>query len=113
MTIDFSKPITTLDGRAVRILCTDRASEYPIVGLLEDNQTIEVWTSTGKRHPSGLNDNLSLINPPVKRRGWVAIYVNKGAIKVHTVVFNDDHTAQDNCPAASAIVQLPEWEGPA
>jgi hypothetical protein len=34
--LDFSKPVTTRDGRKVRILCTDAPGRWPVVGYACD-----------------------------------------------------------------------------
>lgn len=70
MSIDFTRPITTRDGRAVRILCTDRkGTEHPIVGLVaqKDIEELYHWTSSGFYNRFGTFTTLDLINPPVKK----------------------------------------------
>lgn len=74
MNIDFTKPVQTRDGRAVRILCTDRTgSNRSIVGLVvcwDGTDILYEWftdggvtqsRATGRQYPD------DLINVPQKR----------------------------------------------
>lgn len=66
----------TLDGRSVRIICTD--SKYPgkpLVALIESNFTCCIFYGLdGKFNLSNSDNQNDLINLPVKREGWVNIY---------------------------------------
>ena len=116
MTLDFTKPITTRDGRAVRILCTDGPGECPVVGFIKGATGPGCWYAHGA--PQGTNGVAtgpdSLINPPVKRRGWVNLYLT-GAGRV--VTSTDVHETEESAKILSmnygfkkvATVQLPEW----
>lgn len=81
--LDFNKPITTRDGRAVRILCTDRkaTSNWPVVGLVMESNGREIvrfWSIGGKVNPDSIHPSGSdLINPPppkVKLQRYVNVY---------------------------------------
>ena len=114
MTLDFTKPITTRDGRAVRILCTDwnYYGGCPVLGLVSVNFGIEVlesWTIEGKRQRSH-TENGDLINPPAKRRGWIHIYKVDGVFITSSDIM--DIQERSNDPRCVATVQLPEWECP-
>ena len=111
MTIDFSKPITTRDGRAVRILCTDGPHpEFKVIGIIEGCVYVNYWSVDGKHCSQGTPRLAAcdLINPTVKRRGWVAIY-RRLSIEG---IFETEAVAKEACPRAMVIVQLPEWEEP-
>lgn len=46
--IDWSKPIKTIDGKSVRVLCTNGPNSlYPIVVIIEDNIDIVVLNRDG------------------------------------------------------------------
>lgn len=78
MTIDFTKPVQTRDGRPVRIICTDaKNSTHPIVGVV-------VSTSDGKEYPrcwtkegefiSGRGElDMNLIQVPQRHKHYEAI----------------------------------------
>lgn len=75
MSIDFTRPVTTRDGRPVRILYTDKSGEYPIVGLvMEGNyEAIRQWLPNGRNYKpldSSWENPLDLINPVKK------VYIN-------------------------------------
>lgn len=49
--IDFNKPVKQIDGKSVRILCTDAKTEnYPVLGLTTENgmEFVNSWTKKGK-----------------------------------------------------------------
>ena len=83
--LDFTKPITTRDGRKIRILCTDGPNkEYPIVGYV-DNDIFEYhWKSNGS-YLVLRQDSNDLINPPIKRKVefWVNVYPDGMEMRVH------------------------------
>ena len=109
MTLDFSKPITTRDGQAVRILCTDGPGERPIVGIV--GVSAKQWGLDGG-YVRGMPDHGSnLINPPVKRRGWVNLYRGHGgSILSGFYVYETEAEARAHSDNTMTTVQLPEWE---
>ena len=71
--VDLTKPVQTRDGRAVRILCTDRKhSDHPVVALVKCHDFQERCYSFGPdgRHLVGLGRDLDLdldlVNVPPK-----------------------------------------------
>lgn len=82
--LDLTKPVQTHDGRPVRILCTDAAGEYPVVGIEKDGEkdTVRRWTKDGRfaTYSRGPHSH-DLINVPVKRRltGWLNVYPDREA----------------------------------
>lgn len=74
MSIDFTRPITTRDGRPVRILCTDRkGTEHPIVGLVLEatgEEGVTCWCENGDWLRATNTSNWDLINPVKK------VYIN-------------------------------------
>ena len=120
MTIDFSKPITTRDGRAVRILCTDGPhSEFKVIGICSGDMTTSYWSVDGKYCSQGTPrlEACNLINPPVKRRRWVKVMKSDRApsgFEVSGYIFNTKEEAEQAVIYSPVIayVQLPEWEEP-
>ncbi|NCX56508.1 MAG: hypothetical protein EBW87_04835, partial [Burkholderiaceae bacterium] len=79
MKLDFNKPITTRDGRKVRILCTDGPNpKFPVVGCIEGVRTVYEWRENGifDEWDKDLKRECDLINPPIKRKVefWVNIF---------------------------------------
>jgi hypothetical protein len=76
MTIDWSKPVQTRDGRKVRILCTDGPdTKYPVVGFAAES-TLHQWAIDGRFLMHGEESRHDLINAPerIKRKVWVNVY---------------------------------------
>lgn len=69
----------TRDGRPVRVLCTDAAGDFPVVGLVKTysggRDVPMAWTDRGEHEATGFPERaLDLIPVPVKRTGWVNLY---------------------------------------
>ena len=80
MTIDFSKPVRTKAGTPVRIICTDREGEYPVIGLIRVQGTyrwiedIRTWTIDGEAYVGSTNNNNDLENTPQEMSRWMNLY---------------------------------------
>ena len=115
MTLDFTRPITTRNGRAVRILCQDGPGVCPIIGIIEGSNGPTEWYADGSPQGSfgASTGAASLINPPVKRRrGWVVLtkHPHPGWVTTRNV-FDDEIFAKKHAILVGGIaVQLPEWE---
>ena len=70
------REVVTRDGRKVRILCTDRKGDTPIIALVNDaNDGQEygyAFYSDGKFFRDG-GDELDLFFAPEKHEGWIII----------------------------------------
>lgn len=81
--LDLTKPVQTRDGRPVRILCTDRKGEFPIVGLIAsnyDDDIVRCWPVSGIYDLDRLR-HLDLINvPPKPVKYFVNVYRNMNGI---------------------------------
>lgn len=70
------REIVTRDGRKVRILCTDRKGDTPIIALVQDaNDGQEygyAFYSDGKLFRDG-NEESDLFFAPEKHEGWIII----------------------------------------
>lgn len=77
MTIDFTKPVQTRDGQPVTILTTKREHAlYPVVGMVNDEEVL-VFTAEGCLFDDGMEDDMDLVNVPVKQEFWINIYHNE------------------------------------
>ena len=78
------RKVVTRDGRKVRILCTDRKGDTPIIALVNDaNDGQEygyAFYSDGKSFRDG-GDELDLFFAPEKHEGYVNVY--------RSVVYNE------------------------
>ena len=77
-----SKKIITRDGRNVRIICTDREGDCPIVALVEKHdQTIDIVEGIFTYPKSGIFMNsvpsdVDLFFDSKKHECWVNVYMN-------------------------------------
>ena len=75
---DPSRKVVTRDGRAVRIICTDRKGATPIIALVNDGLSEELghaFYSDGKIF-SDEDNELDLFFAPEKHEGWINIYAD-------------------------------------
>ena len=76
-----SRKVVTRAGNSVRILCTDRKGDYPIIALVENCDSIDEsvcsYNKNGIFYTSGLSDNNNLFFAPEKHEGWINIYRNE------------------------------------
>lgn len=109
MAIDFTKPVQTRDGRAVRIYATDGGGEYPVHMATRDSDGM--WypgsrTEDGRVHRNG-DSPLDLINVPETRtvKAWIVVFDN-GSLQP----FTDEALAQQYAyacrPGLFAIVPI-------
>jgi hypothetical protein len=79
--LDLTKPITTSDGRAVRIVETDlNKPDYSLVAIVTEkdgSEWVSLWTKSGAYYAEETS-SLDLVNaPPPKRVGYVNIYLGR------------------------------------
>ena len=90
--IDWTKPVRTKDGRAVRVLCTDGPGDYPVVGFIDGVDGPECWHADG-RYFESFGDNRDLENAPqrIQREYWVNVYEDSGYDAIHD---SSEHAAE-------------------
>ena len=81
MTIDWTKPLQTRDGRKARVVATDIATkdEYTHAALVMDedgDESLETYTKEGLWWVSGGLQDKDLVNAPEKRSVWINAYDN-------------------------------------
>jgi hypothetical protein len=70
VSIDWTKPIQTRNGRKARLLCLDRTTEtgaYPVVALVTDsagNENAETFTRDGLFNETCKQHSINIINAP-------------------------------------------------
>lgn len=75
MSIDFTKPVQTKNGRKVRVFCTDRNDPYPVVVWFDDEKRTAFYTSEGRSF-IGAESPFDLMNVPeeVTVDTWLNFY---------------------------------------
>ena len=92
-----SRQVVTRDGRKVRILCTDRKGDTPIIALVNDaNDGQEygyAFYSDGKFFRDG-GDELDLFFAPEKHEGWMNLYKKGFGLVIGDLVRDSEETAK-------------------
>lgn len=64
--VDFTKPLQTRDGRSVTLVTTEGRGEYPVIGYIDGNDHVQVFTASGKYYSYGSESDSDLQNVPKK-----------------------------------------------
>lgn len=112
-------PIQTRDGRPARIICYNRKSrDYPIVCLItckdidHNNEQIELsynYTLEGKTSIHG-ETCYDLFMAPIKKEGWINLYVNKMSISCSPVCYPTEEDALKHKREGYIKTIKIEWE---
>ena len=72
---DPSRKVVTINGDSVRIICTDRLGEFPVIGLVRTDNTEEVtsYMNSGRAYREGPSE-CDLFFAPERKEGWVNVY---------------------------------------
>ena len=109
-----SRKLVTKGGINVRIICTDRLAEYPVVALLyfEENEGYsheQIVTYTRKGHFNmDFENSLDLFFAPEKHEGWVNVY-RIGGLGCRCIFDSEEKARQCADEGAIATVKI-EWE---
>jgi len=109
--IDWTKPVRTKDGRAVRVLCTDGLGDYPVIGLVDGERRCRTWTLDGGEL-TGTIGPCDLENAPqrIQREYWVNVYPS--GIGYNETKYLADEVRTSNCLACVKItIDCEEGEG--
>lgn len=76
MSLDFTKPVKTRDGRMVEIYTTTANGEYPVVGQVFGETYIRRWELNGLTPRSSGNSHLDLVQAPetIAVRAWLNVF---------------------------------------
>ena len=103
--------VVTRDGREVRIICTDKKNDCPIVALVKSPDGKELtfsYTKEGEYFP-GASDDKDLFFPPEKKTGWINIW--EGVKVGDRYCGNTIHTSEEEAKGRGSIATIKiEWE---
>lgn len=70
-----SRKVVTMNGDSVRIICTDRLGEFPVIGLVRtDNvENVTSYLNSGRAYRE-VPSECDLFFAPEKKEGWVNVY---------------------------------------
>ena len=111
--IDWTKPVRTKDGRAVRVLCTDGPGDYPVCGYIDGDLGPQTWALDGVFLNGGIG-HLNLENAPqrIQREYWVNVYADEACNAIHTTLDEANRCADDDRIACVKItIDCEEGEG--
>jgi hypothetical protein len=105
-------PVITRDGLKVRILCFDRKwfGEDTILGLASKNEELElpaIWNLSGESI-DGSGDNLFMA--PVKKEGWINIWIDRRRITGSQGPFETEEIAKEIGRKGNYCTVKVEWE---
>ena len=93
-------PFCTRGGRAARVICTDRAGDWPLVALLDDGERedIVLYTSRGCVTSTGdrINDLMNAEEVPVAREFWVNEYTYGLSERLHLTEASAKYWSDDS-----------------
>ena len=107
-----NRKLVTRDGREVRIICTDKKNDCPIVALVKSPDGKEItfsYTKEGEYFP-GASDNKDLFFTNKKHEGWGIIYKSS----LFSSIFSSKEEAKEfvertGTKNTAAIAKI-EWE---
>ena len=110
--IDWTKPVRTKDGRAVRVLCTDGPGDYPVVGLVLEIAEPQTWT-IGGQFLDDTTRNLDLENAPrrIQREYWVNVYEGVAELYSYHSKKEADENAGDRFACVKITIDCEDGEG--
>ena len=87
-----NRKVVTMEGKPVRILCTDANGDYPVVGLIKDKKRDdpETYTQDGK-YLEDEEGRLDLFFDVATKKGWVNLYRTEGG----RLIFGNVHCAKE------------------
>ena len=113
-----SRKLVTKGGINVRIICTDRLAEYPVVALLyfEENEGYsheQIVTYTRKGHFNmDFENSLDLFFAPEKKEGWINIFKTDIDMLKSGRIYNSKTEAKESVVDKEKYVDTVkiEWE---
>ena len=108
---DPSRKVVTMNGNSVRIICTDRLGEFPIIGLVRtDNiEKVTSYTNSGcvyREVPS----ECDLFFAPEIHEGWVNVYQEDNLLRCGNVYDTKSEAEQHGSYVKRLATVKIEWE---
>jgi hypothetical protein len=95
------EPVVTDAGDSVRIICTDKIGNFPIVALIRVNEELETVVMCSKSGEVILSNSAKqLYMSPVKKEAWVNIY--HGGTHTNCELLVNAHSTKEEADSAAA-----------
>ena len=106
-----NRKVVTLNGDSVRIICTDRLDEFPVIGLVRtDNvETVTSYKNNGHVRRDGPSEG-DLFFAPERKEGWVNVY-RQDNLQLCGNIYNTESEAHLHSRSSGYITTIKiEWE---
>lgn len=92
-----NREVVTRDGRNVRIICTDRKGDNPIIALVYNANVGQEYGYSF--YPDGKyfidkDDEVDLFFAPTKHEGWMNLYKKNSGLVIGDLVYNSEEEAK-------------------
>ena len=107
-----SRKVVTKNGDSVRIICTDRLGEFPIIGLVKTDKVEKVtsYMNSGRVYRE-VPSECDLFFAPERKEGWVSIYKNDIGHIYTGSVFGSKEEAEEYLSKKDYLATVKiEWE---
>lgn len=108
MTIDWTKPVQTRDGRKMRVLCTDaKNSSHPVIVLIEGaaGEELFYYDRNGIRRGGIGVPNTDAINVPEQKRRWLNVYSDRRSSWWTSRVLADEFCADGHLGVIEILIE--------
>ena len=106
-----SRKVVTLNGDSVRIICTDRLGEFPIIGLVRTGNIEEItsYMNSGRANRDVPSEH-DLFFAPERKEGWVNVYRQDNRQLCGNVYNTESEAKLHSRPSGYLATIKIEWE---
>ena len=111
-----SRQVVTRDGRNVRIICTDRKGDTPIIALvnvgLPDREELGFAFYPDGKSCENYESDADLFFAPTKHEGWMNLYKKNFGLVIGDLVSNSEEAAKKTAAGDEDYITTikVEWE---
>ena len=108
---DPTRKVVTMNGDSVRIICTDRLGEFPIIGLVRTDKVENVtsYKNSGRVYRDVPSEG-DLFFAPERKEGWVNVYRQDNRQLCGNVYNTESEAKLHSRPSGYIATVKIEWE---